>query len=447
MKEEIRFHQKHLRRYMKIKKVKTPVTQFPASSFIYPEPYGVVLIMSPWNYPFQLTIAPLAAALAAGNCAIVKPSAYAACTSELLKQMIGELFPKAYVCAVTGGRAENEMLLEEKFDYIFFTGSSSVGRYVMEKAARHLTPVKKAARHLTPVSLELGGKSPCIVEESADIRLAARRIVWGKFLNAGQTCVAPERHLTPVSLELGGKSPCIVEESADIRLAARRIVWGKFLNAGQTCVAPDYLLVHHKIKDKLVTAICSEIKRAYGANPLESSDYPHIINEKHFKRLCDLLREGRLLTGGEVREKTNPLESSDYPHIINEKHFKRLCDLLREGRLLTGGEVREKTLQIAPALVDQVSWDAAVMQEEIFGPILPIITFYDVKEVIDSVRSRPKPLALYLFTRKRSVEKEILQNLSFGGGCINDTVVHLATSHLPFGGVGESVSFHKEEKC
>lgn len=342
VKEEIRFHQKHLCHYMKIKKVKTPITQFPASSFIYPEPYGVVLIMSPWNYPFQLTIAPLAAALAAGNCAIVKPSAYAACTSELLKQMIGELFPKSYVCAVTGGRAENEMLLEEKFDYIFFTGSSSVGRYVMEKAARHLTPV---------------------------------------------------------SLELGGKSPCIVDESADIRLAARRIVWGKFLNAGQTCVAPDYLLVHHKVKERLVKAICSEIKRAYGANPLESPDYPHIINEKH---------------------------------------FNRLCGLLREGRLLTGGEVREKTLQIAPALVDQVSWDAAVMQEEIFGPILPIIVFYNVKEVIDSVRSRPKPLALYLFTKKRSVEKEILKNLSFGGGCINDTVVHLATSHLPFGGVGES---------
>lgn len=342
VKEEIRFLKKHLRSYMKIKTVKTPLTQFPSCSFCYPEPYGVVLIMSPWNYPFQLTVAPLAAALAAGNCAIVKPSAYAPHTAELLKEMIGELFPKSYVAVVTGGRAENEQLLEEKFDYIFFTGSIAVGKYVMEKAATHLTPV---------------------------------------------------------SLELGGKSPCIVDESADIRLAARRIVWGKFLNAGQTCVAPDYVLVHHKVKDRLVAAMRHEIRRAYGQNPLESPDYPRIISEKH---------------------------------------FERLCKLLREGRLLVGGESKKRTLQIAPTLIDEVSWDASLMQEEIFGPILPIITFYDLKEVVDSVRSRPKPLALYLFTRKKSSEKMILRGISFGGGCINDTVVHLATSYLPFGGVGES---------
>ncbi len=342
VKEEIRFTLKNLRKWAKPKRVPTPVTQFPSCSFIYPEPYGVALIMSPWNYPFQLTVAPLAGAICGGNCAMVKPSAYSPATSALLARMVRELFPPEYISVIEGGRKENEALLNEKFDYIFFTGSVNVGKYVMEKAAKHLTPV---------------------------------------------------------SLELGGKSPCIVDETADIRLAAKRIVWGKFLNCGQTCVAPDYILVQKSVKDKLVRQIEKYIRKMYGSDPC-----------------C------------------NP----EYPKMINRKHFDRVLGLIKDAHVVCGGGSRIDTCQIEPTVLGNITWNHPVMQEEIFGPVLPVLTYYDLKEAVALVNARPKPLALYLFTKDRKREKYVLRNVSYGGGCINDTVVHLATSHMPFGGVGNS---------
>lgn len=342
VKEEIRYILKHLRKWAAPKRVKTPVTQFPSKSFVYPEPYGVVLIMSPWNYPFQLTIAPLAGAICAGNCAVVKPSAYSPATTRLMAGMIRELFPEEYISVVEGGREANQALLDEKFDYIFFTGSVNVGKYVMSKAAAHLTPV---------------------------------------------------------SLELGGKSPCIVDETADLKLAAKRIVWGKFLNSGQTCVAPDYILVQKSVKDRLIKLIGKSIRKMYGREALTNEEYPKMINEKHYDRVLGLL-EGA--------------------HIVS------------------GGERDRASLKIAPTILDQVNWESPVMQEEIFGPLLPVLTFYDIKEVIQMVNARPKPLALYYFTRDKKREAEMLRHISYGGGCINDTVVHLATSYMPFGGVGNS---------
>lgn len=342
VKEEIRYTLKHIRKWAAPKRVRTPITQFPAKSFIYPEPYGVVLIMSPWNYPFQLTIAPLVGAICAGNCAVVKPSAYSPNTTRVMAEMIRELFPAEYISVVEGGREANQALLDEKFDYIFFTGSVNVGKYVMEKASAHLTPV---------------------------------------------------------SLELGGKSPCIVDETADLKLAAKRIVWGKFLNCGQTCVAPDYILVQRGVKDKLVKQIQKYIRKMYGRDVLANKEYPRMINEKHFDRVLGLMEGARVISGGE----------SD-----------------------------RASLKIAPAVLDQVNWESPVMQEEIFGPLLPVLTFYDMKEVIQLVNAAPKPLALYYFTRDKKRETGILKHISYGGGCINDTVVHLATSYMPFGGVGNS---------
>ncbi len=342
VKEEIRYTLKHIRKWAAPKRVKTPITQFPSRSFIYPEPYGVVLIMSPWNYPFQLTIAPLVGAICAGNCAVVKPSAYSPNTTRVMAEMLRELFPAEYISVVEGGREANQALLDEKFDYIFFTGSVNVGKYVMEKASAHLTPV---------------------------------------------------------SLELGGKSPCIVDETADLKLAAKRIVWGKFLNCGQTCVAPDYILVQRGVKDKLVKQIQKYIRKMYGRDVLANKEYPKMINEKHFDRVLGLMEGARVIYGGE----------SD-----------------------------RTSLKIAPAVLDQVNWKSPVMQEEIFGPLLPVLTFYDMKEVIQMVNAAPKPLALYYFTRDKKREAGILKHISYGGGCINDTVVHLATSYMPFGGVGNS---------
>lgn len=342
VKEEIKYTLKHLRGWAAPKRVKTPITQFPAQSFVYPEPYGVALIMSPWNYPFQLTVAPLVGAICAGNCAVVKPSAYSPATTRVIAGMIRELFAPEYISVVEGGREANQALLDEKFDYIFFTGSVNVGKYVMEKAAAHLTPV---------------------------------------------------------SLELGGKSPCIVDETADLRLAAKRIVWGKFLNCGQTCVAPDYILVQRSVKDKLVRQINKYIRKMYGKDALANKEYPKMISEKHFDRVLGLL-EGA--------------------HVVS------------------GGESDRSSLKIAPTLLDQVTWESPVMQEEIFGPLLPVLTFYDMKEAVQMVNARPKPLALYYFTKDKKREAGILRNISFGGGCINDTVVHLATSYMPFGGVGNS---------
>lgn len=342
VKEEIRYTLKHLRRWARPKRVPTPVTQFPSRSCIYPEPYGVVLIMSPWNYPFQLTIAPLVGAICAGNCAVVKPSAYSVATSALIGRMLRELFPEKYVSVIEGGRKENEALLNERFDYIFFTGSVNVGRYVMEKASAHLTPV---------------------------------------------------------SLELGGKSPCIVDETADISLAARRIVWGKFLNCGQTCVAPDYIYCHRSVKDSLVKEIQRQIQLQYGEEPLHNPDYGKIINEKHFDRILGLIEEKKIVHGG----------NSD-----------------------------RDTLRIEPTVLDNVTFADPVMQEEIFGPLMPVLVFDNLDEAITRINAMPHPLALYFFTSDKAAAKDVTSRCGFGGGCINDTIIHLATTEMGFGGFGES---------
>ena len=338
--EEIRFHRKHLRRWMRCRTVPTPMAQFPSKSFISPEPYGVALILSPWNYPVQLCLSPLVGAISGGNCAVVKPSAYAPATSAALAKILGECFDPAHIAVVEGGRAENSALLEERFDYIFFTGSVAVGKVVMEAASRHLTPV---------------------------------------------------------TLELGGKSPVIVDQTADIALAARRIAFGKVLNAGQTCVEPDYLLIHRSVKSQFVDAF----QRALDAF-FPKGDY------------------------------------SDLPHIISEKHYQRVKGLVSGQKVLLGGHTDDALRLIEPTLLDDVDPASPVMQEEIFGPILPMVPYDDLEEAIRLIRSRPKPLALYLFTSDRGTEQRVLSSCSFGGGCINDTIIHLATTHMPFGGVGQS---------
>jgi aldehyde dehydrogenase (NAD+) len=339
---EISHMLKHIRSYARAKRVRTPMAQFPSRSFQVPSPYGVTLIMSPWNYPFLLTVGPLVDALAAGNTAVVKPSAYSPATSALITELLSSVFSSEYVAVVTGGREENNFLLEQKFDYIFFTGSKSVGKTVLEKASKYLTPV---------------------------------------------------------TLELGGKSPCILDETADLKLAARRIVFGKYLNCGQTCVAPDYILCHESVKDSFMTFVKAEIERQYGAAPL-----------------------------------SNP----NYGKMVNAKHFDRVFSLLDPQKVTHGGNANRDSLQIAPTVMDNVTWEDAVMQEEIFGPILPILTFKSIDEVILAVRSHDKPLALYVFTGDKTFARRITTECSFGGGCINDVIIHLATCNMGFGGVGES---------
>ena len=340
--EELRFAIRHLASWSKARKVATPLAQFPSKSYRIPEPYGVVLIMSPWNYPFQLTLSPLIGALAAGNCAVLKPSNYSPHTSQLIQELISSCFPPEYVCVVPGGREKNSALLKQKFDYIFFTGGVSVGKLVMQSAARHLTPV---------------------------------------------------------TLELGGKSPCLVDHTADLSLAARRIVFGKFLNAGQTCVAPDYILVEKAVKIPLLAALQNAISQFYGRNALYNPDYPKIINAKHFNRLQGLL-------AGQT--------------------------------VFCGGKSRPDALKIEPTVLEDVSPESAAMREEIFGPLLPVLTLDSIDEMISFVRRRPKPLARYLFTSSQNTKRRVLRTLSFGGGCVNDTIIHLASTRLPFGGVGES---------
>ena len=334
---ELSYMISHLRRFAKEQTVRTPLAQFPSRSYRKPCPYGVTLIMSPWNYPVLLTLGPLVSAISAGNTAIIKPSAYAPVTSIVLANIIEEVFQPEHVSAVTGGREENSSLLEEKFDYIFFTGGKTVGKLVYEKAALQLTPV---------------------------------------------------------TLELGGKSPCIVDKSADLRLAARRIVFGKYLNCGQTCVAPDYLLVHSDVKEKFLTCLVQEIRCQYG----------------------------KAQTG----------------RIISRRHFDRLMGLMDLKKVLIGGVGDAETLKIRPTVMDNVTWEDAVMQEEIFGPILPVLTFESIEEVIDTVNSREKPLALYIFAQDKSVIRTVTSRCIYGGGCVNDCVIHLASNHLGFGGVGES---------
>ena len=339
---ELRWMKRQLPRLAKDQKVPTPLSQFAARSFRSPSPYGTVLIMSPWNYPVLLTLEPLIDALAAGNTAVVKPSAYAPCTSQVLQELLEDCFPDKYVAVVTGGRAENHALLQQRFDMIFFTGGKTVGREVLRSAAEYLTPV---------------------------------------------------------TLELGGKSPCIVDATAKIGLAARRIVFGKFLNCGQTCVAPDYILCDRRIRDKLVNALKQEIVRQFG---------------------------------------TAPLENPDYGKIINAKHFQRILGLMDSSKVVWGGESDAETLRIAPTLLTDVTWQDAVMGEEIFGPLLPILTYDSLEDAIRVVKAHPHPLALYMFSESPANQKQVLRSCRFGGGCINDTIIHLATSAMPFGGVGES---------
>lgn len=348
---ELSYMIRHTRSYAKEKTVYTPVAQFCSRSYKKPSPYGVTLIMSPWNYPFLLTIDPLVDAIAAGNTAVVKPSAYSPNTSAVIEKLIKECFDERLVAVVTGGRAENTYLLQEHFDYIFFTGSQAVGKEVMKAASEHLTPV---------------------------------------------------------TLELGGKSPCIVEKSANIKLAAKRIVFGKYLNCGQTCVAPDYIFCDKSIKDKLISEIKKQITAQFGEKPLN-----------------------------------NP----DYGKIINEKHFNRIIGLINQDKVVMGGNFDVAAFRIEPTVMDNVTFDDAIMQEEIFGPVLPVVCYDSLKNAIDTINSMAHPLALYLFTSSRSVVKQVTAACGFGGGCVNDTIIHLATSEMGFGGFGESGmgSYHGKE--
>ena len=339
---ELSWMLKHIKKLTKETVVPTPLAQFAAKSFRSPSPYGNVFIMSPWNYPFLLSLDPLIDAIAAGNTVILKPSAYSPNTSKLIEKMIRECFSPEMVAVVTGGRAENTSLLEEHFDYIFFTGSQNVGREVMKKSSAHLTPV---------------------------------------------------------TLELGGKSPCIVDESADLKLAARRIVFGKYLNCGQTCVAPDYICCHSSVKDAFLAEVKKQISLQFGEQPLSSSNYGKIINEKH---------------------------------------FNRISGLIDKNKVVFGGQTDSETLQISPTVMDHVTYEDKVMQEEIFGPIMPILTYDSLDELIHKINSMPHPLALYFFTRDKVAARKVTSQCQFGGGCINDTIIHLATSEMPFGGFGES---------
>lgn len=340
--EEINETLKNIDKWSKRKKVKTPISQFKASSYIYKEPYGNVLIIAPWNYPFQLVMAPLIGAIAAGNTVVIKPSELAPATASVIEDIISNVFNKEYIAVIQGDIDVNKALLEERFDYIFFTGSTVVGKIVMEAATKNLTPI---------------------------------------------------------TLELGGKSPCIVDKSDKIDLFAKRIVWGKLLNSGQTCVAPDYFLIHKDIKEEFLKSVKKYVKEFYGDNPIKSEDYVKIINKRHFQRILSLI------------DKDN---------------------------ILLGGNYDEAKLKIEPTVVEVKSLDEQIMSEEIFGPIMPIITYSKYEEVIKTIRNFEKPLALYLFTENKVLEKNILENINFGGGCINDTIVHLATTELPFGGVGMS---------
>jgi aldehyde dehydrogenase (NAD+) len=339
--EEINYAIKHLRSWAKPQKVVTSLTTFPSRAEIHSEPLGVALIISPWNYPFQLMIAPLVGAIAAGNCAMLKPSELAPHTSQVITRLIDATFPPNYIAVVEGDVEASQALLEEKFDHIFFTGGTAIGKVIMAAAAQHLTPV---------------------------------------------------------TLELGGKSPCIVDRDIHVEHTARRIVWGKFLNAGQTCVAPDYLLVDCQIKPALLEAIQKTIQEFYGTDPAKSPDFGRLISDRHFSRVAGLLK----------------------------------------GNILVGGETKAEERYIAPTVIDQVSWTDAVMEEEIFGPILPVLEYDDLGEAIAQICDRPKPLALYVFSRNKEVQNRVLQETSSGGVAINETIMQIAPHGLPFGGVGGS---------
>ncbi len=342
VRRELDYALKNLHAWSRARKVSTPLINFPGQSFILPEPFGVTLIIGPWNYPFQLLFSPLIGAIAAGNCGVIKPSEAASATSSVISSLVNENFEESFISVVEGDAEAARLLLEEKFDYIFFTGGAVVGRLVMEAAARNLTPL---------------------------------------------------------TLELGGKNPCIVEKDAPPEASARKIAWGKFMNAGQLCVAPDYLLVHKSVRESLVEHLSASIKKFYGEEPLKSPDYARIINERHFNRLSAFLGNGKILFGGT----TDPASRF-----------------------------------IAPTLLGDVTWEDPIMQEEIFGPILPILEYENLDEVINLLSKKPKPLALYFFSQNGSLQERILRDTSSGGLCINETVSHILPANLPFGGVGES---------
>lgn len=333
---------KKMNAWARREKVRANLANFPSSDYIYKEPYGNVLVIAPWNYPFNLAIAPMIAAVAAGNTVCLKPSELTPNTSAIISDIIGKVFEPGHVQVVQGGVETATDLLNQRWDYIFFTGSVPVGKIVYRAAAKHLTPV---------------------------------------------------------TLELGGKSPCIIDETANLSLTARRLVWGKLLNGGQTCIAPDYLLVHKSVKSQLIKAVEKAIIDAYGEDPSQSGDYPRIVNRKNFDRLASMLEEQQVLIGGQS-------DADD-------------C-------------------YIAPTLLDAPSLDSAVMQEEIFGPILPVLTWEKEEEIKEVVSNYEKPLAFYVFSSNKKRARRLIKSYSFGGGCINDTIVHIANSRLPFGGVGHS---------
>ncbi|MBM7552375.1 aldehyde dehydrogenase (NAD+) [Thalassobacillus pellis] len=339
---EIDLHRNRLKEWMEPAKVKNPLSHKGSKSYIIKEPYGTALVISPWNYPINLALAPVIGAISAGNTVVLKPSELTPNVSALLNKMIANTFDPALFKVIEGGKETSEELLDQHFDYIFFTGSVQVGKSVMEKASRHLTPV---------------------------------------------------------TLELGGKSPAIIHKDAKLDLAAKRIVWGKFMNAGQTCIAPDYLYVHRDVKTKLLAKIKKYIKIFYGRQPLENN---------HFTK------------------------------IVNKQHFDRLSNYLNNGTLITGGNTDRENLKMEPTLLDNIGWQDEVMKEEIFGPILPVLTYIDLNEAIDNIRDQEKPLALYYFGEKEHEQRLVTETLSFGGGCINDTLLHIANPNLPFGGVGMS---------
>lgn len=333
---------KNIHAWAKPKKVRASILNFPSSDYIYTEPYGKTLIISPWNYPFQLAICPLIAAYAAGNSIVLKPSELTPHTSSLISKIIRETFNVKEVVAVLGDAEIAKSQLAKRWDYIFFTGSPAVGKEIAKAAAGNLTPV---------------------------------------------------------TLELGGKNPCIIDKNANLQIAAKRIVWGKFINAGQTCIAPDYLLVHKGVKTKFIRLLQQEIINAYGEDPKLSPDFTRIINKKHFLRLVGMIDEAKTITGG-----------------IHD----------------------EESLYIAPTLIDEPSFDSAIMKDEIFGPLLPLISYENESDLEKIISKYEKPLSLYVFTDDKAFAERAIRKFSFGGGCINDTVVHFSNKRLPFGGVGNS---------
>lgn len=333
---------KHIKDWAKPERVWGSLINFPSRSYIYRQPYGVALVIGAWNYPLLLSLSPALGAIAAGNCTIIKPSEISEHTSALLADIINANFDEGFLTVIEGAAETTQQLLKEPLDYIFFTGSTRVGKIIMQEAANRLTPV---------------------------------------------------------TLELGGKSPAIVHSDADVPVAAKRIAWGKFINAGQTCVAPDYIYVHEDIKESLLQALTEEIRNFYGDDPKSSPDYARIINEKHFNRLKSYLEDGTIVTGGQTDEEEN---------------------------------------YIAPTVLNDIGWEDKIMQEEIFGPILPVMTYRELSEAITAIRNKPTPLSLYIFAGDEQVQEKIITHLPFGGGCINDTIAHLGNLNLPFGGLGQS---------